>query len=449
MIRLHNRYNPFILIFLCVVAFTSLAFRACSSCSEHRHEEQVEEQEEIIPINLLLDNSLSDLEQTKLFDNEIKKFMRRWELKGVSFALMRNDSLLYAKGYGMATDSEECEVKHVFRIASASKLLTATAVMKLCESDRLDLSTKVFGAEGILNDSTLLDLHSSRHKSITVEHLLHHTSGLYSPLGDPAFANYSVARTLGRELPLTLDDMVEYATRCRVRYMPGDHYDYSNLGYMILGKVVERVSGMSYESFVRDSILAPAGCYDMFVGRNFSKNRAPNEVQYYEVKEAEPVEAYDGSGKMTMKSNGGNNVTLLGAAGGWVASPAELLRLVAAINGGGSKADILSKESVKTMTYDSRRYKPIGWASVNGTQWMRSGSMAGTSALIKKQKDGYTWVFVTNCSAWIGPYFSNHISTSVSRAVGRVKQWPVRDLFTYEPPEPEPVAQEENNQQDD
>ncbi len=385
------------------------------------------------PINQLITNSMSDLEQTKSLDRDIETFMRYWGLKGGSFALMRNDSLLYAKGYGYADLENEvkCDVNHLFRVASVSKLFTATAVMKLVEEGDISLNTKVFGEEGILCDTMFLNLRGDNLKQITVEHLLRHTAGFSSPVGDPAFSNYNVARALDRELPLTTDDMVVYATRSRLKTKPGANYDYSNLGYIVLGKIVEEVSGMEYEEYLQKNIFNPAECYDMHIGRNFSENRLDNEVQYYEVKEAEPVEAYDGSGRMTMKSNGGNNVTLLGGAGGWVASPVEILRLVASINGSGVKKDILKKESVKIMTYDSssRSKKPIGWAIVNGTEWLRSGSMAGTTALIKRQKDGYTWVFVTNSSSWNGHRLTNYMSSQITRSLAKIKEWPKRDLF--------------------
>ncbi len=422
------------LLIIGVILLATLHLRGCSDRAVTPTSVALGSEEIIhMPINMLLDNTMSDYDQTKGFDRDILSFMRRWELKGASFAIMRGDSLLYAKGYGAANDSVGCNVNHVFRIASVSKLITATAVMKLCEQQHLSLSDRVFGEGGILSDSLFADLSSDRMSTITVEHLLRHTSGVTSPFGDPAFSNYSVARALDVELPLSVDDMVRYFTSCRVRYRPGERYDYSNMGYIVLGKIVERVSGMSYESYVQDSILAPAGCYDMFLAQNFSCDRPANEVQYYEVKEAEDVEAYDGSGVMTMKSNGGNNVTLLSSAGGWVASSTELLRFVASINGIGALEDQLSDATIEIMSGSGGETKPIGWASVYGDQWQRSGSMSGTSALIKRQKDGYTWVFITNSSAWIGPYISNHISSNVSRAVGKVKQWPQRDLFQYQP----------------
>ncbi len=382
-------------------------------------------------INEYIENRMSSFEATRKFDSDIESFMRRWELTGATFALMRNDSLIYAKGYGYADKRREtkCEASHLFRIASVSKLITATAVMRLIDDGCLALDSQVFGVDGIINDTIFLDLRSRNLERITVEHLLRHTAGFSSPHGDPAFANYSVARSLGLKLPLSTDDMVLYATQNRLRYQPGGRFDYSNLGYIILGKIIEKVTGVSYERYVKDNILAPAGCYDMYIGGNFARERHPREVQYYEVKEAEPVNAYDGSSKKTMKSNGGNNVTLLGSAGGWIASSAELLKFVSAINDCSVREEVISTKSISTMTTSNKRLRSIGWSSTNGDMWLRSGSMAGTSALIKQQSNGYTWVFISNSSAWIGPNISRHISSNITRAISRVKEWPNIDMF--------------------
>ncbi len=385
----------------------------------------------VTPINHLITNEMSDSEQTEKFDREMLKFMKYWDLKGGSFALMRNDSLLYAKGYGYADLEKEqmCEVVNTFRVASVSKLITATAIMRLIEEGRIELDSQVFGEEGILNDPQFLDLKYKNLRSITVEHLLRHTAGFSSPVGDPAFSHHNIARSLDKELPLSVDDLVVYATHNRLKTQPGSSYDYSNLGYIILGKVVEAASGMEYESYVQREVLAKADCHDIYIGMSFPEDRVSYEVQYYEVKEAEPVEAYDGSGREVMKSSGGNNITALEGAGGWVGSPVEILRLVASINGEGSKKDILSKESVGLMTYDSKRDRPMGWASVHGTEWLRSGSMAGTTALIKHQEDGYTWIFVVNSSSWNGHRLSNYMSSNISRYISSVKEWPAQDLF--------------------
>ncbi|MFI3287226.1 MAG: serine hydrolase domain-containing protein [Rikenellaceae bacterium] len=411
-----------VIVLLSIVLFTIDRVRVVDATSEV---------EELLSLNFLLDNDMSELEGTKRFDKTIEAFMRRWEIKGASFALMRNDSLVYAKGYGYASveDSVLCDVNHVMRVASISKLITAAAVMKLCEGGWLALDSQVFGEEGVLSDSIFLDLHSSKQGEITVEHLLRHTAGFSTAIGDVAFNNSGVGRTIGKQLPIGVDDMVVYAAQNRIRTQPGGSYDYSNLGYIVLGKVVEKVSGMPYETYVRDSILVPSGCYDMYIGRSFKENQPSNEVSYYETKEAEPVDAYDGSMRQVMKSRGGNNVQTLSAAGGWVTSSVELLRFVAAINKNSSKPDILSPQTIDMMLFSDEHTKPIGWSSTDKGVWKRSGSMAGTNAYIKAQADGYTWAFVANSSVWIGPKISSRTDYAISRAVAAVTQWPSRDLF--------------------
>lgn len=387
------------------------------------------------PLNHLMENSMSDLAETEKFDAAIRRFMRYWDIKGASFALMKNDSLIYAKGYGYSNiqDSIECEVKNVFRVASVSKLITAVAVMRLCETGKLSTQDQVFGEEGILCDSLFLNYRDKKIKKITVEHLLRHTGGFANPHGDAAFNTDLVAKFLGKELPLSMDDMVEYATKIRLRAVPGGWFNYSNLGYIILSKVIETAAGMPYETYVKDSVLAPMGCYDIHLANNFSDEFLDNEVNYYEVREAEPVPAYNGKDTLVMKSRGGNDVHGLYGAGGWVASPVELLKFVSAIDNCPVREEFLSQESIDFMTLQDKRTKPAGWASVNTREWLRSGSMAGTSALIKAQKDGYTWVFISNSSSWTGPALSRQMGRDITRAIQRVKQWPEVDYFSLAP----------------
>ncbi len=383
------------------------------------------------PVNHLITNSMSDTPQTARFDAAIRRFMRQWNIKGGSFALMRNDSLIYAKGYGYAdiTDSTECEVKHIFRVASVSKLITAVAIMKLDESGKLSVKDTVFGERGILNDSIFLNTRSRNIKRITVEHLLRHTGGFSNPHGDAAFHPDLVARWLKKELPLSMDDMVEYASKNRLRARPGEWFDYSNMGYIVLSKIIEKASGMPYELYVRDSVLAPAGCYDIHLAQNFASDFRENEVSYYEVKEAELVPAYDGSDTLVMKSLGGNNVRGLYGAGGWVASPVELLKFISAINRCEIREQILSDESIDFMILSDKRHRPAGWSTATSREWHRTGSMAGTSAMIKAQTNGYSWVFISNSSSWTGPKLARQMNGSISRAISRVKEWPKVDLF--------------------
>ena len=264
----------------------------------------------LLPANQVINNEDSELEMTRKFDRLIERFIQKWELKGVSFALMKDDRLIYSKGYGYA-DLEKgipMDVMHVFRIASISKLITAVGIMKLQEEGKLKLSDCVFGPQGILNDSVFSDIKDKRSCKITVEHLLRHQGGYTLAYGDPMFNPLLIAKKMNVQPPADLNTMIRYVLSRRLQYTPGTSSAYSNIGYGILSRVIEKASGMDYETYIRKHILLPAGCFDMHLGKNLYEEKLPNEVKYYEVPNAEQIPACDGSGEMAYRSNGGNNI---------------------------------------------------------------------------------------------------------------------------------------------
>lgn len=386
----------------------------------------------LLPVNQVTNNTDSELSETQRFDRMIEQFMSKWEIKGASFALMKDNRLIYCKGYGFADVEAQIptDVKHIFRVASVSKLITAVGIMKLAEEGKIHLNDKVFGEQGILNDSCFLDIKDQRSKNITVEQLLRHQGGYSIAYGDPMFCPLDIARKMNVEPPVDLNTMIRFVLSRRLGYTPGESTRYSNIGYGILSKVIEKVAGKGYEEYIRKHILIPAGCSDMFLGHNVDTDHFPNEVKYYEVSNAELIPACDGSGEMVYRSNGGNNIEELYGAGGWVASPAELLRFLAAIDGNPEVKDILKPETIRYMTKSLPNALPIGWIETNTHgDWTRTGTLAGTSALMKKQRDGYSWIFVTNTSSWKGSRFPHYIDAMMQKAMTTVPQWPERDLF--------------------
>ena len=391
-----------------------------------------EEEEFPVALNHLLTNQLSDLKETQKMDSQIESFMRKWEINGASLAIMKDEKLIYAKGYGWADRErgEKTEVRHIFRIASVSKLITATAIMKLYEEGKLSLESTIFGENGILNDKQFKVFKDSRFREITIEHLLRHKGGFSVRAGDPMFNLGQISRELGLNRALTTDEIITYVLSRRLGYKPGSGTRYSNVGYLILSRVIEKVSGKSYEEYVKEHILVPAGVFDMHIAENQYTERYPNEVRYYGPSNEEPVEAYDGSRKMMPRWYGGNNIKALYGAGGWVASPSELLKLIAAIDGRSGIEDILSKKSIDYMTRSDPSTLPIGWAKCTASgDWTRSGTLSGTSALVKYSPSGYSWVFITNTSSWKGARFPNYIDALFRGALHKVSKWPERDLF--------------------
>lgn len=386
-----------------------------------------------VAIHDLFNNEYSDLDETKRFDQTIERFMRQWEIKGASLAVMKDGKLIYSKGYGYADEENDIktDVNHIFRIASVSKLITAVGIMKLVENGKLSLDSKVFGEDGILNDTTLYaPIKDKRVKNITVEQLLRHQAGFTTRYGDPMFNSVSIAKKMNEPAPADLNTVIRFVLSRRLGFTPGTSTSYSNVGYGILSKVIEKVSGTEYERYMQDSVLYPAGCYDMHLARNTYENRYLNEVRYYEQADAELIKACDGRDTLLPRSNGGNNIEALYGAGGWVASPTELLLFLAAIDGDDAYPDILSRESIEAMTSCPGYSLPIGWMNANSRgDWWRSGTLAGTSAMVKHQRDGFCWAFVTNTSNWTGPRFPQKIDNMVYQAMNRVKEWPDRNLF--------------------
>ena len=107
---------------------------------------------------------------------------------------------------------------------------------------------------------------------------------------------------------------------------------------------------LRYEDYIQDNILIPNGITDMHIGNSYAVNKRTNEVNYFEAEGSSLVPEYNGSGKMVAKSNGGNPIELLGAAGGWTCSAIELARLVTYIDGESGVPDILKASSVAEMT---------------------------------------------------------------------------------------------------
>jgi len=392
-----------------------------------------------VPAHLRIDNTLSENEVFVNAEKGVEFFMKNWDIKGASVAVAKDGKLLYARGFGYASlnDSIPAEPYHRFRIASVSKLVTAVAIMKLQEEGKLSVNDKVFGPGAILDDTLFAHPKDRRVFDITVAHLLAHEGGWSHRYGDQLLMPDVVSRTLDVPLPVDRRTIIRFALGKNLHFTPGTGQSYSNLGYSILGLVIEEASGMDYETYCRKKILEPLGIYDMALGKNLPENALPLEVSYYEVNNAPLRQSIYGTGEMVYASGGGNDVETLGAAGAWVATAPDLMRLLLAVDGFDNPKDILSPESIEFMTDVYNGYAPVGWRATltNGT-WWRTGSFSGTTAMLKRMPDGTAWVGLMNSSGWNGPELTSDIDHMMARFLQRVSQWPETDLFSYSAPVP-------------
>lgn len=392
---------------------------------------------EIVPLSYKISELQLNDSSSVSIDKYVEDFIAANKIAGASLAITKNGRLVYAKGFGWANevDSIPVDPHHVFRIASVSKLITAVTIMKLIEEEKLSIDDKVFGPKGILKDPHYRNYIDKQVENITIYQLLNHTAGWNVNIGDPVFNSLYVARKKNITPPAQIENVIEYALEHKLSYKPGKKYKYSNLGYCVLGEVIEEITGMEYEDYVQFAILHPLGIYDMHIGNSFEDDLFINEVKYYTRHRTQKIWAFDGSRQLVPIVYGGNNIQLLGAAGGWVASAPELAKFMVAIDGFESKSDVLSEQTIKQMTKAKGRSKKlIGWRGTDGYgTWWRTGTMSGTSALLMRHKNEINWVMLVNTSTKKSSKIHNDVSRTMFKALRTVNEWSGDDMFNIEP----------------
>jgi CubicO group peptidase (beta-lactamase class C family) len=355
--------------------------------------------------------------QLASFDRLLVGFLQERELPGAALAVARNGRLVYARGYGYADQEmkEPVQPNSLFRIASISKPLTAVAVLQLVERGRLRLEDSVFDVLQLAEPTENGVSFDERWRRVTILHLLQHRGGWDRDKSfDPMFHSRAIVKEWKVEPPAKPQDIIRYMLRQPLQFDPGAKEVYSNFGYCLLGRVIEKASGQGYEQYVRKEVLAPLGIRDMRVGATLLEKRAPHEVKYHVAKEAVgPAVMGPNLGKMVPWPYGGWCLESMDAHGGWLASASDLVRFAGAFNDPrGCK--ILSPKSIAVMlarppgaagTDDKGKpraaYYACGWmvrpiGDTGRCNIWHSGSLDGTSTLLVNRHDGLTWAVLFN-----------------------------------------------------
>ena len=420
-----------------VVIISSICRCTCSSCSSYKGEKKdsVYEANHRIHLNDTLTNAMSSQPELHAMDSIMQRYLKRWEIHGAQLAISRHDSLLYARGFGYADKDRQIpmEPSYIMRMASVSKLVTATGIMKLRDMGKIRLSDKVFGPKGILNDTFYVNsIRDKRYFDITVEQLLRHKAGFTNYAGDAIFSTRYIMQQNHLTTPPDHRTLLRIVLRRHLGYTPGTAQRYCNIGYTLLSLIIEKRTGMSYNDFMQRYVLNPAGCYDFHIAGNYLKDRRPNETVYYMHSSSVPVPEFNNSGRMVVRCYGENDITTALGAGAWVASAAELCRLVASIDGDRIVPDVISPQAVKLMTQEMPDHQfSLGWNfTPRNRPWIRTGSLVGTSALVLRYPDGECWVFITNTSTWKGHKFSQDTMALFEKLRKRFgSKMPKRNMF--------------------
>ena len=338
-------------------------------------------------------------------------------IPGMTLAITKDGKLIYMRAFGNANIglTESVQPYHLMRIASISKPITSIAMMKLMENTAVSLSDKVFGTGGLLenhwyfSNATITD---ARINDITVQMLLEHSAGFNrgincypSPTApypywfsgcDPIVAPLHVTQVLGESNPATEEMLITFLLERGLDFDPGTAYSYSNMGYLILGEIIEEVSGLSYEDYVKQNILHPLGIFDMHLGKNLLADKMERELEY--IGEGYTNLSIYGDGNYVPWEYGGFNLEAFDAHGGWVATARDMVRLLVAIDGFATKPDILSSASITSMTTPSANasYYAKGWSVNASNNWWHTGAIDGTASEWVRTSGGYTWAIILN-----------------------------------------------------
>ncbi|MFC4111016.1 serine hydrolase domain-containing protein [Nonomuraea zeae] len=365
------------------------------------------------------------------FDNVLKTFIVERGISCAQLAITKNGKLVLARAYRYSDDPSvpKFTPTSLFRIASLSKHITAVAIMRLAQDGKLSLGASVAGLLGL---PTTAD---ARLANVTVWRLLQHTGGWDRDIsGDYLYMDHTISTSLGVSLPITRDHIVKYASARPLDFAPGSRYAYSNYGYLLLGLIVEKVSGLAYETYVKQKILAPAGITRLRLGRTLKAQAAPGEV-VYESAQSKPT-VTDASGTVVPAPYGAFSMENRGPGGGWLASAVDLVRFARILDAPGT---VLNATSIGRMVAKPEIGVTESGAWYGAGLWVRQvtghlntwhdGGLPGTYTYTARLQNGFTYAALFNRTEESGSPDFNVLSPLINAQIGKVTTWPTTDLF--------------------
>jgi len=260
-------------------------------------------------------------------------FLAAHNFEAGTLALMKDSKLVFRQGYGWR-DTNFTKVIHpdnLFRLASVSKTITASAIYKLIGAGKFTTNTTVYSYLGIAPWGGVLG--DSRITNITVQHLLDHAGGwnqYTSPVHDPVFRTIQISTNMGLNYPAMPTNVISWMLSKPLDFAPGTTNFYSNFGYSLLGRVIEKASGKSYMDYIQQDLLGNAGLTNILGFTNVMQSHsrpgdlAPWEIWYADVPQfltasavdfptnltarfvdgADYYESYDSFGGLSASANG-------------------------------------------------------------------------------------------------------------------------------------------------
>jgi CubicO group peptidase (beta-lactamase class C family) len=372
-------------------------------------------------------------------DSLVLDFMQTYNIPGATVAIAKNGKLIYNRAFGWAdiAASEPMKPYNLLRLASTSKAITSIAIMKLIDNNLVGINDTVFGANRILNQPYYLNaITDNRIYYITIKQLLEHTCGWDRSIGcdgytgcDPIGFPLHVTSVMGEPNPVGDSTLIKFLLTKGLNHDPGTIYAYSNIGYLVLGKVIEKITGMKYEDYVTSVIMSPLGLCDMHLGRNLLADRQEREGMYNSPYTT--LSCY-GNNQSVPWQYGGWNLEAMNAHGGWISTSADYVRMILAVDGFATVPDILTPAAITTMTTSSsaNAYYAKGWSVNSSGNWWHTGSLDGTSTFMARTSGGYAWAFHFNSRGNSSSAFWNAMDNLPWSCLATATSFPAHNLFS-------------------
>ena len=269
------------------------------------------------------------------FDHVMLSFLKQHELPGAVLAVANRGQIVYERGFGFADREKKIQVQptSLFRVGSISKPITAVAVLQLVEKNKLKLDDRVFDVLKLAEPNSVP--FDARWKDVTILQLLQHTGGWdKDKSSDPMGPWPEISKKMNLKSPADRDGIIRYMLRQPLQFDPGTQHHYSNFGYCLLGRVIEKTSGETYESFVKKHVLVPLGIKTMRLGKTALSGRIDREVKYYPTDPEDPYKSWF--------------LETLDSAGGWLGTAKDVLHFGLAFEHP-KQCKILNEASIATM----------------------------------------------------------------------------------------------------
>jgi len=391
-------------------------------------------------------------------DQDIQDLYDRWSLQGgLQAAIYHNGSLVYANSFGFAVADENGNIpmqnSHRMRLASLTKAITAAAIQTLVVSGDITLNDKMIDLIPDLVPDELEGCEFPHHSNqldagpdgvqgtvddfywgiqdITVAHLLNMRNGLAMAPGNdrettswhyeehwmeddgsdsweggnnPCIDVEAIAEEYenGYHAPVKIETTIRETLRLPMDYVPGTNYNYSNIGYRILGEIIEEVSGVEFEEYVKETVFEPMGINNFEVGKTLKHKQPTDEVTYYsrnnstyysffpvtwdDTQFGPAVNVTFGNSSSTPLPYGGSGpIEQMAASGGWIGNAINYARFISHLDGTIYHPHFNDSFNFSTVNPFGGLYANGINPSNSGQTWFHTGSLDGTSTRYERR----------------------------------------------------------------